>query len=160
MKALFSIGCGLLMLGLTSCGQSESTNSEQPDQPQEPKTIVLTQTGCQFLETEEKDLQFAPKSAKDCEDINSRTLAEREQKFKPLELSAGEYIFKVTNQNVPYELGFYLRGAGASSVTLPKVSGGGLTSGATKEYRVTLTPGQYLFSCPLNPTPDYPVIVN
>ncbi|MEO1005441.1 MAG: hypothetical protein AAFW67_06225, partial [Cyanobacteria bacterium J06638_38] len=65
-----------------------------------------------------------------------------------------------TNVNVPYELGFYLRGEGIKQVSLPKVSGGGLTEGVTKDYEVELTAGNYVFSCPLNPTPDYPLVVN
>ena len=40
-------------------------------------------------------------------------------------------------------------------VTLPSVSGGGLTPGTTKDYVVELKEGEYLCSCPLNPTPDY-----
>jgi len=39
------------------------------------------------------------------------------------------------------------------------VSGGGLTTGTTKDYEVELEPGEYLYSCPLNPTPDYKLIV-
>ncbi|NJL00758.1 MAG: hypothetical protein HC838_08080 [Spirulinaceae cyanobacterium RM2_2_10] len=125
-----------------------------------PQIIELTQTGCQFLETESGDRGYAPTSAEDCEQINADTLAEREAEFEPLELAAGTYTFRVTNTDVPYELGFYLRGAGASTATLPKVSGGGLTEGTTQEYEITLKPGSYVFSCPLNPTPDYPVVVN
>jgi hypothetical protein len=74
-------------------------------------------------------------------------------------LKAGTYQFQVTNRDVPYELGFYLRGEGLSQATLPKVSGGGLTPGKTQSYEITLKAGQYLFSCPLNPTPDYLIIV-
>ena len=39
------------------------------------------------------------------------------------------------------------------------VSGGGLATGTTKDYRVTLKPGEYVYSCPLNPTPDYKLVV-
>jgi hypothetical protein len=61
---------------------------------------------------------------------------------------------------VPYQLGFWLRGSGVvGRVTLPGVSGGGLTTGATKDYAVTLKAGEYLYSCPLNPTPDYKLVV-
>lgn len=87
-------------------------------------------------------------------------MKDRETGFKPLKLQPGKYIFRVTNSSVPYPLGFYLRGVGLKKVSLPKVSGGGLTQGVTQDYAITLTPGNYVFSCPLNPTPDYPIVVN
>jgi hypothetical protein len=61
---------------------------------------------------------------------------------------------------VPYELGFWLRGASLiDRARLPSVSGGGLTTGRTQDYAVDLKPGRYVYSCPLNPTPDYALIV-
>ncbi len=66
----------------------------------------------------------------------------------------------MTNRNVPYELGYYLRAASTFKIPFkPKVSGGGLLPGVTKDYAIELTPGEYVYSCPLNPTPDYPLIV-
>ncbi len=151
-KLLLLVGVGAIAIAnLTSPVKSQSDNAT---------VITLTQTGCQFVETESKNYNYQTTSAADCEKINGDTLAEREKEFKPLELTAGEYVFQVTNENVPYELGFYLRGQGISRATLPSTSGGGLTTGTTKEYRVTLRPGKYWISCPLNPTPDYPLIVN
>ena len=61
----------------------------------------------------------------------------------------------MTNKNVPYELGFYLRGTGLGRLYLPKASGGGLVMGKTQDYSITLKEGSYVYSCPLNPTPDY-----
>lgn len=121
----------------------------------EPTVIVLTQTGCQFTEPEGKDHGFQPKRADDCRSINSQGGAKRLAGSKALTLKPGAYIFRVTNKNVPYELGFYLRGAGVGRITLPKVSGGGLVQGKTRDYAVTLKEGDYYYSCPLNPTPDY-----
>jgi hypothetical protein len=121
--------------------------------------IKLTQTGCQFLETETKNYNYQPKKADDCNKINGETLKNRKQGFKTITLSQGKYVFNVTNKNVPYELGFYLRGQGVSQALLPKVSGGGLTEGKTMQYSVDLKKGKYYISCPLNPTPDYTVIV-
>jgi hypothetical protein len=148
----------ITLLALTACGSS-TPNSTANNLPTAPTVISLTQTGCQFLETETKNHQFSPQSAKDCEAINAKTLNDRLSGFKPMKLKAGDYVFRVTNQNVPYELGFYLRGEGLGQATLPKVSGGGLTTGVSQEYRITLKPGKYRFSCPLNPTPDYPLEV-
>ncbi|MBF2056320.1 MAG: hypothetical protein IGQ45_03645 [Cyanobacterium sp. T60_A2020_053] len=127
---------------------------------QAQSVINLTQTGCQFIETEAKNYGYQPQKAVDCRQINQDSLAVREKGFKPINLKAGKYVFKVTNQNVPYELGFYLRGQGLSQAVLPRVSGGGLTTGKTIEYIADLKKGKYWISCPLNPTPDYPLIVN
>lgn len=128
------------------------------------EVIVLTQTPCQFLEVEE-DYKFTSKKKADCDAINARTAKERLAKAKVLELKPGEYIFRVTNQNVPYELGFWLRSKGYDwrnplhKLTKTSVSGGGMTIGKTQDYKVTLKPGEYVYSCPLNTTLDYTIKV-
>ncbi len=124
-----------------------------------PMVIDLTQTGCQFLEPEGQDHGYQTHSATDCKAINGKSGAQRLKASKPLELKPGPYIFRVQNKNVPYELGFYLRGSGFGRLTLPKVSGGGLTTGKTQDYHIDLKEGSYVYSCPLNPTPDYPIVV-
>jgi len=127
----------------------------------QPTIITLTQTGCQFLESETGiDRGFRTTKAADCEAINARTGPQRLAGAKVLELKPGKYVFRVTNRNVPYELGFWLRGATlVQRATLPSVSGGGLLPGKTQDYAVELKPGDYLYSCPLNPTPDYRLVV-
>ena len=42
---------------------------------------------------------------------------------------------------------------------MTSVSGGGLKTGVTKDYEVQLEPGEYIYSCPLNPTPNYRIVV-
>ena len=128
----------------------------------EPQVIVLTQVGCQFLESEnEVDHAFQPKKKADCEAINERTGEERLTDSMVLTLDPGEYIFRVTNKNVPYGLGFWLRGDGLiNRAKLPSVSGGGLTIGKSRDYAIELKSGEYVYSCPLNPTPDYRLVVN
>jgi len=126
----------------------------------EPVVIELTQTGCQFLEPEHgKDHGFEPLSAADCKRVNANTAMQRLTSAKILELTPGDYIFRVTNRNVPYELGFWLRGSGLIRLTLPSVSGGGIHTGGSRDYVISLKPGEYLYSCPLNPTPDYRLVV-
>jgi hypothetical protein len=125
----------------------------------EPQVIALTQTACQFVEAEARDHNFHTTSAADCKAINGKTGTQRLAQAKTLELKPGDYIFRVSNKNVPYELGFYLRGTGLGRLTLPKVSGGGLVTGKTQDYRITLREGEYVYSCPLNPTPDYRLVV-
>ena len=126
-----------------------------------PTVIELNQVPCQFLEPEgEVDHGYRSGKADDCVAINDRTADARLATVAPLVLAPGEYIFRVSNRNVPYDLGFWLRGSGLiARATLPSVSGGGLTTGKSQDYRITLTPGEYVYSCPLNPTPDYPVVV-
>ncbi len=127
----------------------------------EPTVIELTQTPCQFVEPENGvDHAYSSTSADDCKAINADKGEQRLADAQPIVLKEGSYIFRVTNSNVPYDLGFWLRGSGLiDRAKLPSVSGGGLTTGATKDYLIELTAGDYVFSCPLNPTPDYRLIV-
>ena len=126
-----------------------------------PTVINLTQTGCQFLESEKGvDHGFRTTRAEDCVAINERTGDERLASAKVLELKPGAYIFRVTNRDVPYDLGFWLRGATlVSRALLPGITGGGLAPGASRDYAIELKAGEYVYSCPLNPTPDYRLVV-
>ncbi len=119
--------------------------------------VELHQTPCTIIEAEVRPQTFISNKAADCIQINKDTYGKRP--FKALHLKAGRTVFRVTNNNVAYPLGFWVRGKGVGRLTLPSVSGGGLATGATKDYTIDLKPGKYLYSCPLNPTPDYPLIV-
>lgn len=129
--------------------------------------VTLTQTGCQFVESENGvDHRFMPKKAEDCIAINKKNGNKRLAKAGALTLKPGKYVFRVTNKNVPYSLGFWLRSEGyragnlADKLTKTSVSGGGLSTGTTKDYEVTLKAGEnYVYSCPLNPTPNYKITV-
>ncbi|RED48001.1 hypothetical protein [Aestuariispira insulae] len=128
--------------------------------------ITLTQTACQFIESENGvDHQYKSSKKADCEAINAKTGTGRLQSAKPITLKAGRYTFRVTNRDVPYELGFWIRDKDYDwknplhKLTKTSVSGGGLTSGTSRDYAVDLAPGEYLYSCPLNTTPDYKLIV-
>ena len=144
---------GLLLATAGSINTAAAQNSE---------VIELTQTYCQFIESEnETDHKFDAASASDCEAINDKTGVDRLAQSKTIELKPGSYTFRVTNRDVDHSLGFYLRGDGlVNKARLPKVSGGGLTKGVTKDYNITLKPGEYVYSCPLNPTIDYKLIVS
>ena len=126
-----------------------------------PQVVQLNQVPCQFLEPEQdQNHGYTAARLQDCEAINAKTGKTRLAKSKTIELKPGKTVFRVSNKNVPYELGFWLRGATLlSRATLPSVSGGGLTTGKTQDYAIDLKPGEYVFSCPLNPTPDYRLIV-
>ncbi len=123
------------------------------------ETISLTQTHCQFIEAEAEEHHFTASSSEQCKTINAKTSEQRLKTAQVLRLKAGDYIFRVKNRDVPYELGFWLRGAGLSRWSLPGVSGGGIATGSAHDYAISLQPGEYRYSCPLNPTPDYVLIV-
>ena len=142
-------------LGLPSALASSGPSMEK--RPDGATVVHFTQTPCLFLESEEDPRAYASTRKEDCVAINTQTTGQR--KLTTLKLKPGKYIFRVTNKNVPYELGFWLRGQGVGRVTLPSVSGGGLVTGKTKDYEITLREGSYYYSCPLNPTPDYTLLV-
>lgn len=128
--------------------------------------IPLTQVACQFIESEGGvDHNYETTRKADCDRINAETGDERVAEAEVLRLSPGEYTFRVTNLDVPYELGFWLREEDYDwrnpihQVSKISISGGGLTTGSVKDYTVELEPGEYLYSCPLNTTPDYRLIV-
>ena len=133
----------------------------QPAMAETPTVIELTQTPCQFVEPENgKNHGYASRKKADCEAINDESGAQRLASSKVIRLKPGKYVFRVTNKNVPYPLGFWLRGDGlVNRATLPSVSGGGLTTGTSKDYVIELKAGDYVYSCPLNPTPDYKLVV-
>ena len=133
----------------------------------EPGVIELTQVACQFLEPENGiDHGFTTTRKADCDRINEQSGADRVAKSTVLELKPGTYVFRVVNRNVPYGLGFWIRERDYNwlnpvhRVTKTSVSGGGLTIGKTGEYVVDLQPGEYLYSCPLNTTPDYHLVLS
>lgn len=124
--------------------------------------IELTQVNCQFVESENgTNHGFKSTMKSDCVEIHDQSGDERLAASKTIELKPGKYIFRVTNENVEYPLGFYLRGESLlDKARLPKVSGGGLELGVTKDYEITLEEGEYVYSCPLNSTLDYKLRVS
>ena len=127
----------------------------------EPTVIELTQVPCQFLEPEKgKNHGYESRKKADCEAINAESGAARLAEAQTIKLRPGKYVFRVTNSNVQYEVGFWLRGAGLlDRLSLPSVSGGGLKPGTTRDFEVLLEKGEYVYSCPLNPTPAYKLMV-
>lgn len=76
-----------------------------------------------------------------------------------LNLTPGDYIFEVSNTEVDKDLGFYLQDADGTQVSnsgLAELVGNGETS---RTGVVTLTEGNFRYSCPLNPTPHYNISV-
>lgn len=161
-NAPLQVGAGALCGALVSAAAFAAPAYAEPG----PKVIELTQTSCQFVESENGvDHGFRSKSKTDCERTNRETASSRLSKAGVLRLKPGKYVFRVTNRNVPYALGFYLREHDYNrfnplhKLTKTAVSGGGLHLGVTRDYPVELKPGEYVYSCPLNPTPDYRLVV-
>ena len=133
---------------------------------QQAQIVELTQVACQFIEAEDGvDHGFVSARKADCEAINAESGSQRVATAEVLRLSPGRYTFRVANKDVPYDLGFWIRESDYNfrnpihHATKISVSGGGLTTGTVKDYVVELEPGEYLYSCPLNTTPDYRLIV-
>ncbi|QSE97466.1 cupredoxin domain-containing protein [Fulvivirga lutea] len=102
-------------------------------QAQTPERVKLSQTAGEFTQTE-------------------------------LTLEAGkQYIFEVTNEGVDHELGFVIAPKGKTDqknhipeAYLKKT----INDGETAESKtVTLEKGEYVYFCPLNPTPQYSIMV-
>jgi len=158
---LLGAAVGAVALAGLNAGLAASVAQAAEKMAGKPTVIKLTQTGCQFVEPENGvDHKYKTMKRADCVKINKQTEDGRLAKHKIMKLKAGTYIFRVKNENVPYMLGFYLRGQGIRRFTLPKTSGGGLHKGVTQDYKITLKPGKYIYSCPLNTTPDYEIHVS
>lgn len=108
--------------------------------------------------------------------ISSSLLAQKAEKIqltqttgaftqKELKLVAGkEYVFEVKNDGVDHELGFVIAPKGQTAqknhiteAYLAKTIKDGESS---TSQTVTLEKGEYVYFCPLNPTPLYTLIVN
>ncbi|MEM6720562.1 MAG: plastocyanin/azurin family copper-binding protein [Bacteroidota bacterium] len=82
---------------------------------------------------------------------------------KAITLSAGTYVFEIANTNVGHDIGFVLAPKGKTDAAnhiknayVTEVVKNN-TKGHSKE--VTLAKGEYVYFCPLNPTPQYTLIV-
>lgn len=84
---------------------------------------------------------------------------------KEITLKEGNYIFEISNNNVGHQVGFVLvpKGKDASKpenhITTAYVTKA--VENNTKETSkvTTLAKGEYVYFCPLNPTPQYTLIV-
>lgn len=80
-----------------------------------------------------------------------------------LELTAGTYVFDISNDGVDHEVGFVLAPKGKPEpehhIKTAYVQST-VKNGATQSSQaVTLAKGEYIYFCPLNPTPQYTLIV-
>ena len=85
---------------------------------------------------------------------------------KEIKLKSGSYQFEVANKGVDHEVAFFLQkesdkgnkefSTALANSGLPKLLKNGEIA---KTGIVELTAGKYVYSCPLNPTPHYTIVV-
>jgi plastocyanin len=80
---------------------------------------------------------------------------------KEISLKEGDYIFEISNNNVGHQVGFVLvpKGKDASKpenhISTAYVTKAVEDNTKEKSNVTTLTKGEYIYFCPLNPTPQY-----
>jgi hypothetical protein len=94
------------------------------------------------------------------------TQTTNEFNIKGLELKPGKYQFKVTNVNVEKDLGFVIQKASDKNNDVMKTAvENSFTTALISKGKTQLTgivelkEGEYVYSCPLNPTPHYSLTV-
>ena len=80
---------------------------------------------------------------------------------KQITLSEGAYIFEISNNNVGHNIGFVLAPKEDVKAHLKNAYVKEQVKNNTKQTSktVTLAKGEYVYFCPLNPTPQYTLIV-
>ncbi len=101
-------------------------------------------------------------------DVTIIELIQTEKQFKTqeLKLTAGKYQFRVVNKNVDKDLGFVIQKEKDKGTNVMKSAlANSFTTAYVKKGKVQYTgvvelkEGNYVYSCPLNPTPYYKLIV-
>ncbi len=82
---------------------------------------------------------------------------------KKITLSEGTYVFEISNNNVGKDVGFVLapKGKTAQKFHIKEAYVKSLAKNNTKSKtnKVKLKKGEYVYFCPLNPTPQYTLVV-
>lgn len=101
-------------------------------------------------------------------DVTIIELIQTEGQFETqkLNLTTGKYQFRVVNKNVDKDLGFAIQKEEDKNVDVKKSAvPNSFTTAYVKKGEVQYTGvvelkgGNYVYSCPLNPTPHYKIIV-
>ncbi len=78
-------------------------------------------------------------------------------------LTEGEYIFEISNNGVDHEVGFVIAPKGMTEaehhIQAAYVTKAVKNGEAVNTNTVKLTKGEYVYFCPLNPTPQYSLTV-
>ncbi len=101
-------------------------------------------------------------------DVTIIELIQTEGQFETqeLNLTSGKYQFRVVNKNVEKDLGFVIQKEEDKDADVMKTAlQNSFTTAYVKKGEVQYTgvvelkDGNYVYSCPLNPTPHYKIIV-
>ena len=101
-------------------------------------------------------------------DVTIIELTQTENQFETqeLKLTSGKYQFRIVNKNVDKDLGFLIRKEeDKNSSSMETVIPNSFTAALVKKEKVQYTgivelkKGKYVYTCPLNPTPHYQLIV-
>lgn len=99
------------------------------------------------------------------QDAKVITLEQTQGEFtvKEMTVSPGEYIFEVKNSGIDHEVALVLAPEGktdkADHIQAAYLKETVKAGGTATSNLVNLTPGTYVYFCPLNPTPHYKLIV-
>lgn len=117
--------------------------------------MLLTMTTSAFGQTMEKDVT-----------IIELTQVEGEFETQELNLKPGKYQFRVVNKSVDHNVGFVIqkesdKDGDVMETAVPNSFTEEQVKMGDAQYTgvVDLTKGDYVFSCPLNPTPHYSITV-
>ena len=80
---------------------------------------------------------------------------------KQITVSEGTYVFEIANNNVGHNVGFVLAPKSNTEAHIKNAYVKEKVQNNTKQTskKVTLKKGEYVYFCPLNPTPEYTLIV-
>ena len=100
-------------------------------------------------------------------DVKTISLEQTKGEFvqKSLTVSEGTYVFEVSNNHVGKDVGLVLVPKGKDAANAENHIKTAYVTAVVKDGKVeksnatTLTKGEYVYFCPLNPTPQYSLIV-
>tara|TARA_R110001592_G_C12921133_1_gene728503 strand:+ start:206 stop:562 length:357 start_codon:yes stop_codon:yes gene_type:complete len=97
------------------------------------------------------------------QDVKTVSLEQTKGEFtqKQITLAEGTYIFEIANNNVGHNVGFVLAPKSDVKAHIKNAYVTEQVMNNTKQNSksVTLKKGEYVYFCPLNPTPQYTLIV-
>ena len=121
------------MKGKEAMAEGKEAMMGKKDMMSKAKTVAFTQVGGEFMQ-------------------------------KEMTLKAGTYVFEVSNKNVGHEVGFVLAPKGktdkANHIKAAYVKAPVKMGSMSQTNEITLEKGEYVYFCPLNPTPEYTLVVN
>lgn len=155
MKRAALLWCGLA--GIAFAAPPTDFTPKLYADPSGATLIELHVSRCLIKEAEVAPMKYTVEGATDCERINRAARPAREPGLKRMRLTAGRYVFRVYNDDVPWPVDFAIRGA--IDMSLPTTGGGQMKAGQGLQYAIDLAPGAYVYSSPLTKSYDYELLV-